>query len=84
MGLIWGIDLGHIAGVTANQVANRCFAKGLVIETCGRNDEVLKILPPLSISEAKLQLGLNIIEEALHELVPRRQVVAIAGTPGPG
>jgi diaminobutyrate-2-oxoglutarate transaminase len=80
MGLIWGIDLGHIAGITANQVARRCFAKGLVIETCGRNDEVLKILPPLSISEANLQRGLHIIEEALHELAPRCQIVEIAST----
>lgn len=38
MGLMWGIDLGHIAGVTANEVAKRCFAKGLGFETCGRND----------------------------------------------
>jgi diaminobutyrate-2-oxoglutarate transaminase len=83
VGLIWGIDLGHVAGVTANQVAKRCFAKGLVIETCGRNDEVLKILPPLRISEANLYLGLNVIEEALRELVPRRQLVAIAGDHNP-
>ena len=77
MGLIWGIDLGHLAGVTASQVAKRCFAKGLVIETCGRNDEVLKILPPLSISPANLQVGLNIIEEALHELAPSTSVTAL-------
>ena len=77
MGLIWGIDLGHLTSVTASQVAKRCFAKGLVIETCGRNDEVLKILPPLSISPSNLRAGLNIIEEALHELDPRPQTVGL-------
>ncbi|QRN95683.1 diaminobutyrate--2-oxoglutarate transaminase [Archangium violaceum] len=67
MGLIWGIDLSGISGITAGQVSKHCFARGLVIETCGRQDDVLKLLPPLTISRENLELGLGVIVEALHE-----------------
>ena len=67
LGLIWGIDLSRLAGVTASQVSKLCFARGLVIEVCGRDDEVLKILPPLSVSQANLERGLGIIVEVLHQ-----------------
>lgn len=67
MGLIWGIDLRDIPGLTASQVSKLCFARGLVIETCGREDDVLKLLPPLTISKEDLEFGLDTIVEALHE-----------------
>jgi diaminobutyrate-2-oxoglutarate transaminase len=67
-GLIWGIDLRGAAFTTAGQLSQRCFAKGLVVETCGRDDDVLKILPPLNISEANLEHGLATVVEAMHEL----------------
>ena len=67
MGLIWGIDHSGIPGITASQVSRLCFAKGLVVEVCGRQHEVLKILPPLSVSKTNLEFGLRIIVEALHQ-----------------
>lgn len=69
LGLIWGIDLSGCTGVTASRISQACFARGLVIETCGRHDDVLKILPPLTISRLNLELGLGLIIEALHELI---------------
>ena len=69
LGLIWGIDLSGCTGVTASRISQACFARGLVIETCGRHDDVLKILPPLTISRLNLELGLGLIIEALHELM---------------
>jgi diaminobutyrate-2-oxoglutarate transaminase len=66
-GLIWGIDLRG-SSFTAGQLSQLCFSKGLVVETCGRDDDVLKILPPLSISEANLETGLKIVTLALREL----------------
>jgi len=68
MGLMWGIDVGEMPGVSASDLSRRCFDKGLVIETCGRNDEVLKILPPLTISEANLSRGLDILVAAIHDV----------------
>jgi len=43
-GLMQGLDLG--SGGTAVSVARRAFERGLVIETCGPGDRVLKLLPP--------------------------------------
>jgi len=53
-----------------------------VIETSGAKDEVLKILPALTISEQELQHGLEVIERSVgHALAhqSRKKVVKIAG-----
>ncbi|MFB8351650.1 diaminobutyrate--2-oxoglutarate transaminase [Streptomyces niveus] len=68
-GLIRGIDLGG-SGISAEEVSRRCFARGLIVETCGREGEVLKILPPLTIEDSNLLRGLEIIAGALAD-VPR-------------
>ena len=41
------------------------FAHGLVIETCGPSDEVVKLLPPLTISDEDLSQGLGILRDAV-------------------
>ncbi|MGI0013496.1 MAG: diaminobutyrate--2-oxoglutarate transaminase, partial [Nitrososphaera sp.] len=41
----------------ASTVLNAAFEKHLIVETCGRNDEVLKLLPPLTISSQELVDG---------------------------
>ena len=41
------------------------FDDGLMIETCGPGDRVLKLLPPLTITEADLARGLDILETAV-------------------
>ena len=47
------------------QVAAEAFERGLVIETSGARDEVLKFLPALTITDAELQRGLAIVRESL-------------------
>ncbi len=79
MGLIWGIDLDGVPGTDAGRVSQLCFAKGLIVETCGRGGNVLKVLPPLSISTESLELGLDIIIDALREASGGRALSA-AGT----
>lgn len=66
MGLIWGIDLAD-AGVSASKLSNLCFDRGLIVETCGRAGEVLKILPPLTVTEEALMRGLELIADALQD-----------------
>lgn len=63
-GLIWGIDLG-VNGL-ATKFSQKAFESGLVIETAGRKDNVIKLLPPLIIDETGLNTGLNIIEETMN------------------
>ncbi len=49
----------------ASSISAACFERGLIIETAGINDEVLKLLPSLTISEEELARGLDIIEAAM-------------------
>ena len=68
IGLIWGIDLTHCGGESlAKKITTRCFELGLIVERVGRNDTVLKILPPLSIEISTLQKGCSLIKQAFTE-----------------
>jgi diaminobutyrate-2-oxoglutarate transaminase len=62
-GLLYGLQLG-VPGL-AREVARRAFGAGLVIETAGPDDGVLKIMPPLTISLDELTFGLDVIEAAI-------------------
>lgn len=67
-GLMYGIASTKMPEL-AGQVSQAAFARGLVIETSGARDEVLKFLPALTISSDELEQGLEIVREALRELV---------------
>lgn len=56
-------------GELAGRIAKRAFAKGLVIETCGPDDEVIKALPALTASESELEKGARILAEAAREVL---------------
>jgi diaminobutyrate-2-oxoglutarate transaminase len=62
-GLIQGFRFGQPGLAVA--VSRTAFRQGLVIETAGPNDEVLKLLPPLVIDDAGLKKGLDLIADAL-------------------
>ena len=51
----------------AGAVAKKCHAQGLVVLTCGTFGNVLRFLPPLVISDALLDEGLGIIEDAFAQ-----------------
>ncbi|MFZ3439644.1 diaminobutyrate--2-oxoglutarate transaminase [Vibrio harveyi] len=65
-GMMIGIECksGDIAG----NIAKSCFDNGMVIETAGPNDEVVKFFCPLTISEAELTQGLNIFEGSVEAI----------------
>lgn len=67
----------------ASRIAKRAFELGVVIETSGARDEVLKVLPALTIPREQLEQGLDIIErsatEVLASLGKRAQVLKVAG-----
>lgn len=62
-GLIQGIQIG-LEGL-AEQVSRIAFERGLIIETCGPQGEVLKLLPALTISEEELEEGITRLAESL-------------------
>jgi diaminobutyrate-2-oxoglutarate transaminase len=66
IGMIWGIDFSNFGSASlAKAIASRCFELGLIIERAGRDDTVIKILPPLTIEMSTLQKGCSIIKQAL-------------------
>ncbi len=70
IGLIWGIDFSNFEDEgLSKKVATKCFEKGLIIERAGRKDCVLKLLPPLVISDEDLIKGINIIKKAIEEVL---------------
>ncbi|MFI5528775.1 aspartate aminotransferase family protein [Kitasatospora sp. NPDC051853] len=56
----------------ADRVQRRCFERGLVIERCGRRDEVLRVLPPLTIGLLDLDRGLALLLDAIQATAPDR------------
>ncbi|NLE82837.1 MAG: diaminobutyrate--2-oxoglutarate transaminase [Rhodococcus sp.] len=48
----------------AGKVCKIAFDQGLLAETSGPSDEVVKLLPPLTITEDELDKGLSILSEA--------------------
>ncbi len=53
----------------AEKVTEMAFANGLVIETSGGQDEVIKLLMPLTIEQETLLAGLDILEHAVSDAV---------------
>jgi diaminobutyrate-2-oxoglutarate transaminase len=73
-GMMQGLDVG--SGELAARICALCFEKGLIIETSGSWDEVVKILTPLIIPDDLLARGLDILGSSVHEALAGRQVVA--------
>jgi len=49
-------------------LANHCFEKGLVILVCGTLGNVIRLLPPLVITDEQLDKGMAILEEGLAKM----------------
>lgn len=60
--------LNCVNGEIANQITRRAFTRRLIIETSGANDQVVKLLCPLTISKAALEDGLDILETSISEV----------------
>lgn len=61
-GMMQGLDVG--TGERAAQICRHAFANGLVVETSGAHDQVVKILAPLNIPLDLLTQGLDILHAA--------------------
>ena len=65
IGLIWGIETHN--ETIAKKISTDCFKSGLIVERAGRNNSVVKIMPPLTIDEETLLKGLNILKQNVEE-----------------
>jgi len=52
----------------AGKVASKAFESGLLVETCGVAGEVLKLMPPLTITDSDLDHGLALLAEAVRSV----------------
>ena len=55
----------------AGRISAEAFRRGLIIETSGAFDEVLKFLPALTITDDELTRGLAIVRESLDAVLAR-------------
>lgn len=69
-GMIQGIQMRDPD--KAKAIAKRAFQRGLLIERCGSQDEVLKIIPPLVIDKELMKKGIQIIEQSIQDVFSRQ------------
>ncbi len=62
-GLVQGLKFAEPSSAAA--VCRAAFERGLLMETSGPSDEVAKLLPPLTTSEADLDAGIDIVAESV-------------------
>ena len=73
-GMMQGIDVG--SGDLAGAICATCFDHGLIIETSGAHDEVVKVLAPLTIPVEQLKAGLDILEDATRANTQTHKIAA--------
>jgi diaminobutyrate-2-oxoglutarate transaminase len=65
-GMFQGINC--VNGELAGKITHKAFQHGLIIETSGAEDHVVKFLCPLVISDENLKKGIDIVENAIKEV----------------
>ncbi|GAA2336991.1 diaminobutyrate--2-oxoglutarate transaminase [Saccharopolyspora halophila] len=61
--------LGFEDSDVAGKVSKAAFDRKMLLETSGPSSEVVKIMPPLTISEDELEQGLQIIRDSVKEVL---------------
>ncbi|WP_104400806.1 diaminobutyrate--2-oxoglutarate transaminase [Vibrio penaeicida] len=69
-GMMIGIECCN--GQLASHIVKACFNNGLVIETAGPEDEVVKFFAPLTITESELKQGLDIFKNAVEHAIQQQ------------
>ncbi len=73
-GMMQAVDV--VDGGLAKQVQDASFQNGLLIGPCGTGGRVIKLIPPLTISDDDLTEGLDILEKAISSCVVAGRVQA--------
>ncbi|WP_085992279.1 aspartate aminotransferase family protein [Oceanobacillus senegalensis] len=73
VGLMLGIELQHVEtgepdGDAVMDVLNSCLEKGVLYYLCGNSGEVIRMLPPLTVTKEQIDQGIQLLDEALGEL----------------
>ncbi len=73
-GMMRGVDVK--SGALASEICARAFQKGLIIETSGNEDQVVKVLAPLTTPDATFRNGLSILLDAAREVTDNSKIAA--------
>ena len=73
-GMMQGVDV--VNGELASDICARAFEKGLIIETSGADDEVVKVLVALTVPVDMLRKGLDILLEATSDATDNLKIAA--------
>lgn len=70
VGLMIGIALkdaetGEPDGEAVMNVLNSCLEKGVLFYLCGNAGEIIRMIPPLTVTKAQVDEGIKVLEEAL-------------------
>ena len=69
IGMIWGLDFSKFDTDITKPLIAACFKNGLILERVGRDNNVLKLMPPVVISDELLLEGLQILKKSLAEIL---------------
>lgn len=69
LGLLWGVDFGAFGKDMTKPLVAACFRNGLIAERVGRDNQVLKLMPPLVIEEPILMRGLELLKKSVQEIL---------------
>jgi diaminobutyrate-2-oxoglutarate transaminase len=75
-GLLYGLETPDAE--MNREVAQECFKRGLIIESCGGRRHVLKLLPPLTIEPHVLASGLDIVQQSFDAVAAQRVALSVA------
>ena len=73
-GLMRGVDVG--SGELAGAICAEAFKRGLIIETSGAHDEVVKVLAPLTTTEEQFAKGFEILRDATRAALNHHNAIA--------
>jgi len=70
VGLMWGVELadpatGRPAGRLAERVQSTALRRGLIVELGGREDAVVRMLPPLNVTADVVDVACDILVDAV-------------------
>lgn len=69
-GMMLGLDVK--SGEVASNIIKECFSNRLIIETSGPEDEIVKFLMPLTITESEMEEGLDIVDTAIKNTLEKK------------
>lgn len=61
-------EAGGADGSLCHDLIEKCLGKGLILIGCGLKQNVVRLIPPLNVTDAELSEGMAIFADTLHEL----------------